>query len=131
MTKEALCRLAVAATKNAYAPYSDFCVGAAILADSGKVYTGCNVENASFSVTNCAERTALFSAVAAGERSFSALAVAGGKNGVIDGVCLPCGVCLQALSEFCKPETDIYLVKKDGFDTVKLSDLLPSAFKLN
>ena len=119
------------AMKNAYAPYSGFKVGAALLAKNGKVYTGCNVENASFSPTICAERTAVAKAVSEGEREFAALAVVGGKDGVITGICPPCGVCRQVLSEFCGPDFPIYLGKGGGeFETVALKDLLPLGFSL-
>lgn len=93
MTKEELCALAVDAMKNAYVPYSGFTVGAALLTSSGKVYTGCNIENASFTPTVCAERTAIFKAVSEGERKFEMIAVAGGKGGEIKGEFPPCGVC--------------------------------------
>lgn len=119
------------AMKKAYAPYSGFCVGAALLGKSGRVYTGCNIENASFSPTICAERTAVAKAVSEGEREFSALAVVGGKSGVITGICPPCGVCRQVLAEFCKPDFPVYLGSGDGnFETVTLQDLLPLGFSL-
>lgn len=119
------------AMKNAYAPYSGFKVGAALLAKNGKVYTGCNVENASFSPTICAERTAVAKAVSEGEREFAAIAVVGGKDGEITGICPPCGVCRQVLSEFCGLDLPIYLGKGGGeFETVTLKDLLPLGFSL-
>ena len=129
MTKEALCRLAVAAMKNAYAPYSDFCVGAAILADSGKVYTGCNVENASFSVTNCAERTAFFKAVSEGERNFEKIAIVGGPRGEIKGFAAPCGVCRQVMEEFCDSSSfEIILYDGKEIKSFTLGELLPVSF---
>ena len=119
------------AMKMAYAPYSGFFVGAALLGKSGKVYTGCNVENASFSPTICAERTAVAKAVSEGEREFFGLAVVGGKDGVIAGICPPCGVCRQVLAEFCKPDFPIYLGTGEGnFETVTLQELLPLGFSL-
>lgn len=119
------------AMKKAYAPYSGFCVGAALLGKSGRVYTGCNIENASFSPTICAERTAVAKAVSEGEREFSALAVVGGKNGVITEICPPCGVCRQVLAEFCDPQFPVLLGKGDGqYETVTLQDLLPLGFSL-
>ena len=121
---------AKAAAEKAYAPYSNFFVGAALLTKSGKIYTGCNVENSSFSVTNCAERTALFSAVADGEREFSAIAIVGGENGDLSKPCFPCGVCRQALSEFCDRDMSILIVSKDTYKEYTLGDLIPESFKL-
>ena len=86
---------AIAAREFAYAPYSNFCVGAALLTKSGKIYTGCNVENAGYSATNCAERTAFFKAVSEGEREFAAIAIVGGPRGPLTEDCSPCGVCRQ------------------------------------
>lgn len=115
----------------AYAPYSGFKVGAALLTKNGKVFTGCNIENASFSPTICAERTAVAKAVSEGEREFAAIAVVGGKDGVITGICPPCGVCRQVLSEFCDGDMPVYLGKGKGeFETVTLKDLLPLGFSL-
>lgn len=119
------------AMENAYAPYSGFWVGAALLTKNGNVYTGCNIENAAFSPTICAERTAIAKAVSEGERAFAAIAVVGGKDGVITGICPPCGVCRQVLSEFCGPDFPIFLGKGKGeFETVLLKDLLPLSFTL-
>ena len=128
--KNALAAIALEARKMAYTPYSGFRVGAALLTVSGKVYRGCNIENAAYSPTNCAERTAFFKAVSEGEREFAAIAIAGGGGDEPDGVCPPCGVCLQVMVEFCDPESfDVYLVGKDG-ETValKLRELLPYGF---
>lgn len=124
MNDQALFEMADAVRKNAYAPYSHYTVGAALLAASGKVYVGVNVENASFGATNCAERTALFSAVAAGEREFIAIAVAGGRGGAACGDCTPCGICRQVLSELCK--SDFKVILHDGVH--RLDELLPLAF---
>ncbi|MBQ9964010.1 MAG: cytidine deaminase [Clostridia bacterium] len=114
---------------NAYAPYSEFTVGAALLCEDGTVYTGCNVENAAYGVTNCAERTALFKAVSEGKRRFTAMAICGGKNGVLtDQVCSPCGVCRQALREFCGDTFTFYLVTATDACAVTLGELLPLGF---
>ena len=129
MTEKELLLLACEARKNAYAPYSGFAVGAALLTSDGGVFQGCNVENASFSATCCAERTALFSAVARGKKSFSALAIAGGKIGEDPSEpCPPCGVCRQALAEFCPPEFPIYLAEGGSIKKINLGALLPEAF---
>lgn len=131
MTDLELLSLAKCAIKNAYAPYSGYLVGAALLCDDGSVYTGCNIENASFSVTNCAERTALFKALSEGQRRFCAIAVIGGKGGISSTYAMPCGVCRQALSEFCDDAFHIILGTDDGkVQTITLGDLLPGAFQL-
>lgn len=116
------------ARKNAYAPYSNFSVGAALLTKDGKVYTGCNIESASFSPTNCAERTAFFKAISEGERDFEAIAVAGGKIGEESGFCAPCGVCRQVMLEFCSPDFKIILKDEKSVKTYLLSELIPIAF---
>jgi cytidine deaminase len=133
MNVKELALTAVKAMDNAYAPYSGYRVGAALLTADGRVYTGSNIESASHTPTLCAERTALAKAVSEGERAFAMLAVAGGKDGKIAGVFPPCGVCRQMLSEFCSPEMPILLVRDaDGTaDTYTLGDLLPLAFKLD
>lgn len=130
MKKEELVKKAVEAMKNAYAPYSSFTVGAALLTKSKTVYTGCNVENASYSVTNCAERSALFSAVSQGEREFEAIAIVGGKNGEINKMCSPCGVCRQALGEFCGDDFKIYLFDGENISEFTLKQLLPKRFEV-
>jgi len=121
---------AIKAREMAYAPYSGFRVGAALLCGSGKVYSGCNIENAAYSPTNCAERTAFFKAVSEGERSFNAIAIVGGSGEEPDGICPPCGVCLQVMTEFCSPDDfTVYLVKsRDESVALKLRDLLPYGF---
>lgn len=129
MTKEQLASLAKDAMEQAYSPYSDYKVGAALLCKDGSVYTGCNVENASFSATNCAERTAFFKAVSEGKKEFSAIAICGGKDGVIEGLFPPCGVCRQVMREFCDDEFEIHLLKKDGIETYTLGQLLPVSFQ--
>lgn len=129
MDKQQLCATAQAMRDTAYAPYSKFTVGAALLCESGKVYTGCNIENAAFSPTVCAERVALFKAVSEGERRFTALAVAGGKEAPVD--ITPCGVCRQTLAEFGNAQMPIYLVCANGdIKTVTLGELLPMGFVL-
>ncbi len=131
MNPEKLIELAKAAMGNAYAPYSGYKVGAALLCKDGSVYTGCNIENAAFSPTVCAERTAIFKAVSEGKREFSAIAVCGGKNGVITGYFPPCGVCRQVLREFCADDFLIYLAgPEEQYQTRTLADLLPESFSL-
>lgn len=129
--KQELVDKALRARDFAYAPYSGFCVGAALLAVSGTIYTGCNIENAAYTPTNCAERTALFKAVSEGERAFSAIAVCGGmgKEAPTD-FCTPCGVCRQALREFADPqEFLVILCKGDGSrKELTLEELLPMSF---
>ena len=128
MTKEQLASLAKDAMERAYSPYSNYKVGAALLCKDGSVYTGCNVENASFSATNCAERTAFFKAVSEGKREFSAIAICGGKDGVIEGLFPPCGVCRQVMREFCDDNFEIHLLAKEGIETYTLGELLPVSF---
>ena len=131
MLPEQLLSMAKEAMLRAYAPYSGFFVGAALLTKSGKVYTGCNIENAAFGPTNCAERTAFFKAVSEGERDFAAIAVVGGRGGTITGLCAPCGVCRQVMQEFCGPDFMIYMGKEnDGYEAAALKDLLPYGFTL-
>ena len=132
MTDKQLFELAIKARENAYAPYSHFQVGAALLTKSGKVYTGCNIENACFGATNCAERTAFFKAVSEGKRDFTAIAIVGGKEGeeLTEGTfCAPCGVCRQVMMEFANPETfRIYLTDGTQVRMYLLKELLPLAF---
>ena len=128
MKPEELCKLAIEAMAHAYAPYSGFKVGAALLCADGTVYQGCNIENAAYSPTNCAERTAIFKAVYDGHRDFTAIAVCGGKDGTITGAFPPCGVCRQVMREFCGDDFRIYLVNNQGFECVTLSQLLPHSF---
>ena len=116
------------ARKNSYSPYSHFCVGAALLCKNGKVYTGCNIENASYTPCNCAERTAIFKAVSEGERNFEAIAIVGGKNGEHGGFCAPCGVCRQVIAEFCDKDFKIVLGDEDKFEVYTLETMLPFAF---
>lgn len=116
------------AREKSYSPYSHFRVGAALLTKSGKVYTGCNIENAGYSATNCAERTAIFKAVSEGERNFEALAIVGGREDEIADFCAPCGVCRQVIAEFCSKDFKIILGNKNKFEVYTLDTLLPFAF---
>ena len=116
------------AREKSYSPYSHFCVGAALLCKNGKVYMGCNIENASYTPTICAERTALFKAVSEGEREFEAIAIVGARQGEKAGFCAPCGVCRQALSEFCKNDFKIILGDEVSYQVFTLDELLPFAF---
>ena len=116
---------------HAYAPYSGFHVGAALLCADGTVYQGCNIENASYSPTNCAERTAFFKAVYDGHRDFTAIAICGGMGGNITGFTAPCGVCRQVMKEFCGDDFLIYVVgPEDAYETYTMSQILPSGFTL-
>ncbi|MBO5462983.1 MAG: cytidine deaminase [Clostridia bacterium] len=129
MTDKELLSLAVNAMKKSYSPYSNCKVGAALLCKNGKVFTGTNVENASFSPTVCAERVAVFKAVSEGETEFSGIAVVGGKDGKINGIFAPCGVCRQVLREFCDDDFPIILGESENdFKKVTLKELLPLSF---
>ncbi len=124
-----LVQAAAKAMKNAHAPYSRYHVGSAVLTSDGRVFVGCNVENASYGLTNCAERTAIFSAVAAGKKKFSAVAVvASGRQKPF-----PCGACRQVLAEFCGPKTPVYIASAKSLaniETTTVGELLPKSFKL-
>ena len=125
-----LIRAAMEARQNSYSPYSEFQVGAALLAKNGKIYTGCNIENAAYSPTNCAERTALFKAVSEGVREFEAICIVGGKkDGALD-YTAPCGVCRQVMMEFCNPESFeiIMAIDEEHFKMEKLGMLFPMGF---
>ena len=129
--KKELMRKACEARKMAYAPYSRYMVGAALLAADGRIFTGCNVENAAYGPCNCAERTAFFKAVSEGVREFTAIAVTGGMEGAKElDDCTPCGVCRQVMAEFCSPETFAIIMGKseDGLRTRTLGELLPEGF---
>lgn len=127
---ETLIERALEARRHAYVPYSHFKVGAALLTKNGKIYDGCNIENAAFSPTNCAERTAFFKAVSEGERDFAAIAVVGGDNPAGQ-YCPPCGVCRQVMLEFCAPEDFVVVMGNNPQDykTFLLKDLLPFSFR--
>ena len=129
MTPEKLVELAKEAMLHAYAPYSGFFVGAALLCGDGTVYQGCNIENAAYGPTNCAERTAFFKAIYDGHRDFKAIAICGGKEGNITGAFPPCGVCRQVMREFCDDDFTIYLVDEKGFGIRTLSQLLPDSIR--
>ena len=124
-----LAEIARKAREKAYAPYSSFLVGAALLCADGSIYEGCNIENASFTPTCCAERVALFSAVADGKRDFSAIAISGGKQGEPCEACYPCGVCRQVLSEFCSADFRVIVAADNEMSETTLGEILPKAFK--
>ena len=123
-----LMKLAELARKNAYAPYSGFYVGAALLTKQGRVYTGCNIENAAYTPTNCAERTAFFKAVSEGEREFEAIAIVGGKGDALSEFCAPCGVCRQVIAEFCDQDFRLILGTAQNFSVYTQAELFPHAF---
>lgn len=128
---EELIEMAMDARRLAYAPYSKFKVGAALLGSNGIVYMGCNVENSSYSATNCAERTAIFSAVAEGQKEFEAIAIVGGNEDASElEFCAPCGVCRQVLREFCDPmEFEVILARNtEEYEVFTLEELLPLSF---
>ena len=127
---EVLVKAAIDATKYAYVPYSNFKVGAAILAENGKIYTGCNIENASYSPTNCAERTAIFKAVSEGVTKFKKIAVVGGPNGNLENYCPPCGVCRQVISEFADEDFELILGTSENTYAVYnfFEEVLPLSF---
>ena len=129
--KRTLVERALEARTFAYTPYSGFQVGAALLAKNGRIFTGCNIENAAYSPTNCAERTAVFKAVSEGIREFQAIAIVGGREGTEPvSLTAPCGVCRQVLMEFCSPkEFQILLGKGDEtWEEYTLEELLPQGF---
>ena len=129
MEPKKLIELAMEAMTHAYVPYSGFKVGAALLTKAGKVYTGCNIENAAYGPSNCAERTAFFKAVSEDEREFTAIAVVGGRDGIVTDIFPPCGVCRQVMQEFCTPDFMIYMGRGDDtYEAVRLDTLLPYGF---
>ncbi len=132
LTKEIISELiskAKEARRFAYAPYSDFKVGAALLTDNHEIYTGCNIENAAYSPGNCAERTAVFKAVSEGKTSFKAIAIIAGMDEIYD-YTSPCGMCRQVLREFVKPEEfQIIMAKSENdYKIMTLEDLFPMSF---
>jgi cytidine deaminase len=131
MTDKELMALAVEARKMSYSPYSNFRVGAALLGKSGKVYLGCNIENAAYTPTNCAERTAVFKAVSEGEKEFTAIAIVGGRGETIADFCAPCGVCRQVLAEFCDEDFRLVLGNPDQIKTYTFAEILPLSFGKN
>ena len=124
----ALMVAALAAREYSYSPYSGYRVGAALLGSDGRVFTGCNVENAGYTPTNCAERTAVFKAISEGTRAFTAIAVVGGSGDTLDAACTPCGVCRQVLAEFCSPDMPVILGTPEEIRVMTLGELLPFAF---
>ncbi|SFI96514.1 cytidine deaminase [Treponema bryantii] len=136
MNYDELVQKAIEMTKMSYVPYSHFHVGAALLDKNGKIWTGCNIENATYGATNCAERTAIFKAVSEGVRDFEAIAIVGGPEGadgspVLEEFCPPCGICRQVLSEFCSKDFKIILANKKGEQKLfTLAELLPESFSL-
>ncbi|MDO5100117.1 MAG: cytidine deaminase [Eubacteriales bacterium] len=131
MTDRELLELAKEARQRAYTPYSHFRVGAALLTKEGKVYQGCNIENAAYGPTNCAERTAFFTAVYEGERQFEAIAIAGGpEQETGDDTCAPCGICRQVMMEFCDPQQFRVILadREQGCRSYRLAELLPLGF---
>lgn len=124
---------AIFARKSAYAPYSGFYVGAALLCKDGTVFSGCNVENASYPAGNCAERTAIFKAVSEGYKEFAAIAIVGGKateKETVSDYVTPCGICRQVMREFCNPESFQIIVAKsvEDYKNFSLNELLPESF---
>ncbi len=128
MTDKELMIAANEARKFAYTPYSHFKVGAALLTKSGKLYTGCNIENSSYTPTVCAERTAVFKAVSEGESDFAVIAVVGGKEENPLEFCSPCGVCRQVLAEFCGADFRILLGNPEKFQSYTVDEILPFSF---
>ena len=128
MNHQELYTLADQARARSYAPYSHFTVGAALLTKSGKVYLGCNIENAAYGAVNCAERTAFFTAVCEGERDFAAIAIAGGREDEVGDVCAPCGICRQVMAEFCTPDFEVVLAFGEGVRSYRLDEILPLSF---
>lgn len=128
MNNSELMSLAVKARENSYSPYSNFCVGAALLAKNGKVYLGCNIENSAFGPSICAERVAIFKAVSEGVKEFEAIAIIGGKVGDKGGLASPCGVCRQVMAEFCDEDFKLVLGDENNVEEYTLKTLLPLAF---
>ena len=130
MDTKQLITAAINALEYSYAPYSNFKVAAALLTKDGRIFTGCNIENASFTPTNCAERTAFFKAISEGIYDFEAIAIVGGKDGVLNDYCSPCGVCRQVMMEFCDPK-EFQIVLEDGNGgcfAKTLEEILPFGF---
>lgn len=126
MENQQLIDLAIEAQQNSYSPYSNYKVGACLLASDGTIFKGCNIENASYGATNCAERTAIFKAVSEGVNSFKKIAVVGGD---LTEFAYPCGICLQVLWEFM-PAGTVVLLNKDGIKEFTVKELLPYGFEL-
>ena len=130
--KRELCLSAIRAMNNSYSPYSGYKVGSALLTDDGEIFTGCNIENASYSPTVCAERVAIFKAVSEGKRHIKMIAVAGGQDGNISTGAAPCGVCRQVMTEFCSEDMPVLIVTSNSgeYKETSLGELLPLAFNL-
>ena len=128
--KEMLLAQAKNALQNAYAPYSSFYVAAALECADGSIFTGVNIENASYGATLCAERSAFAAAITQGKRDFVRILIIGGKGGEITDFCPPCGICRQVMGEFCKKEFEIILYNGKDYRTYTLTQLLPEGFKL-
>ena len=126
---EELIEVAKLARENAYAPYSNFKVGAALKTKTGKIFQGCNIENSALSMTNCAERTAFFKAISEGEKEFEEIAIVGGEGDELI-VCPPCGACRQVMNEFCDKDFKIVLFDGKDEDVYTLEELMPLGFKL-
>ena len=128
--RKELIKIAIENQKNSYAPYSSYNVSAALLTSSGKIYTGVNVENASYPAGVCAERTAICKAVSDGEREICAIAIVGGKNYTVKDFCAPCGICRQTMREFCDPKKMrvIFAKSQDEYKELSLEELLPESF---
>lgn len=126
---EKLIKTALEARKKSYSPYSGFRVGAALESEDGRIFSGCNIENAAYTPTNCAERTAFFKAISEGAGGFSRIAIAGGRDDEPEGYCAPCGVCRQVMEEFCNNDFQIILVRSESdFRVYTLGELLPEGF---
>ncbi|EJO5347197.1 cytidine deaminase [Clostridium botulinum] len=125
MKYEEIIKKAIKARENAYVPYSKFKVGAAVLTEDDKIYTGCNIENASYGATNCAERTAIFKAISEGHKKIKSIAIVGS----LEDYTYPCGICRQVISEFADENIDIIIVKdENNYEIKKLDEILPGAF---
>ncbi|MBO5772710.1 MAG: cytidine deaminase [Clostridia bacterium] len=120
-----LVKLAYKAQQNAYVPYSNFAVGAALLCKNKKIYLGCNIESGTYTPTSCAERTAFFKAVSEGEREFEAIAIVGNKVGEEGDFCAPCGVCRQVMTEFCDADFKVILGKGEEYKVYTLEEIMP------
>ena len=128
MTNEMLISLALDAREKAYAPYSEFKVGAALLTDSGEVFLGCNIENAAYGETVCAERTAIFKAVSEGKKAFKKIAIVGGKDEKNLVPAYPCGACRQVMNEFCNEDFKIVILDGETVKEHKIGEILPFSF---
>lgn len=132
MNPKVLINLAIEARENAYAPYSNFKVGAALLCENGEIFTGCNIENAAYGPTNCAERTAFFKAISEGIRRFSSIAIVGylDTDDKAHKYAYPCGICRQVMMEFCDPDSFTIIAAKDENDYTQhtLGQLFPNGF---